>query len=200
MLRPILEYFLRSFKGPASPAVKDFWGKIARYQSGGSGPTYFLAWITAFCFWDEKGQNLSRLPDRRGCALNGVLYHRVANEQIPSGYVSAPVTLSDNGKIHHAKMLARSVGIQASRYPGQLSTGTPLLMQTGTRTGDATHTTTAGSTQLDTLQPVSGWWMLKIDPDAPDPETQHKLREQKQSENIRMQLEDSRKRCDQGVQ
>ncbi|PPJ52795.1 hypothetical protein CBER1_11284 [Cercospora berteroae] len=178
MLRPILKYFLMSFEEPAAPAVEDFRGKIAHHQSGGNGPTHLSGWIAAFCFWDEKGQSLFRLPDRNGCDLD------------------VPVTLNDNGKVHHTKMLAGSVGIQASCSPSQLSTGMPSLKQNSSSTGDASRTATIGSTQLDTLQPVCGWWMFEIDPDAPDPETQRKLREQKQSEHMRKQSEDMRKQLD----
>ncbi|CAK1364468.1 hypothetical protein CB0940_08151 [Cercospora beticola] len=191
--------FLMSFEEPAAPAVKDFWGKTAHHQSGNSGPTYLSGWITAFCFWDEKGQSLVRLPDRNGCEVDGALYHRVDTKQIPSDYFSVPVTLNDKGKVHHTKMTTGSVGIQTSYSPSRFSTGMPSSKQSGISTVDASRTAIAGSAQRDTLQPVSGWWTFEVDPNAPDPETQHKLREQKQLEHIRKQLEDSRKRCDQGV-
>ncbi|GIZ45724.1 hypothetical protein CKM354_000887900 [Cercospora kikuchii] len=199
ILRPILKYFLMSFEEPASPAVKDFWGKIAHHQSGHSGPTYLSGWITAFCFWDEKGQSLVRLPDEKGCELNDVLYHRVDTKQIPSGYVSVPAKLNANGKVHHTKILAGSVGIQASHSPSHSSTGMPSPEWSGNSTGNAFRLATAGSTKLDTLQPVSEWWMFEVDPNAPDLETQHKLREQKQLEDMGKQFEEKMKRCDQGV-
>ena len=40
LLKPILKRFVQSFDDPDLEYIRDFWQKIAKYDSGGSGPTY----------------------------------------------------------------------------------------------------------------------------------------------------------------
>jgi hypothetical protein len=58
LLKPVLTRFVRTFDEPHSAETKDFWQRIAHFENGGSGPTWLSGWITAFCFWDEKGKRL----------------------------------------------------------------------------------------------------------------------------------------------
>ena len=62
LLKPVLQRFVRSFDEPVGKEVLEFWGQIAHHISGGSGPSYYSGWITAFCFWDEKGKSMYRKP------------------------------------------------------------------------------------------------------------------------------------------
>ncbi len=154
LLKPVISRFVQTFKSPDSSATKDFWQKIAHHSGGGSGPTYLSGWITAFCFWDEKGRTL-HVPGRnppsssvtetfgrssfRGSApelkLDGVKYHKVDTQDIAPGWVSVPVKVDDNGTIHDTRMAAGSVGVKV----------------TSSEKGDV----------LDTVQPVSGWWIFE---------------------------------------
>ncbi|MCJ1249912.1 hypothetical protein MMC30_007138 [Trapelia coarctata] len=59
LLKPILSRFIASYDDPASEDVLLFWNRIAHYK-GGSGSNYFSGWITAFCFWNNKGRCLYR--------------------------------------------------------------------------------------------------------------------------------------------
>lgn len=68
LLRPVLRHFVASFDPEPSPAVKDFWSKIA-HQTGGSGPYFLSGWITAFCFWDEDGKSLYHKHETSGPQL-----------------------------------------------------------------------------------------------------------------------------------
>ncbi|ODM14865.1 hypothetical protein SI65_09617 [Aspergillus cristatus] len=144
LLTPVLKRFVACFDDPASPDLRDFWGRCAHYYSGGSGPTYLSGWVTAFCFWNEYGEPLYHgRPGEwdTGCELDGVAFHRVETEDIPAGYASVPVKLNDNGMEYDTMMLAGMIGIQASSS-GQLLEG-------------------ASETGLDSIQPVSGWWMYE---------------------------------------
>ena len=62
LLKPVVQRFIRSFDEPAGKEVLEFWGQIAHYLSGGSGPSYYSGWITAFCLWDHEGKSMYRKP------------------------------------------------------------------------------------------------------------------------------------------
>jgi hypothetical protein len=169
LLRPILRNFVKSFDSPLSAATKDFWGKIAHRKYMGSGPTFLEGWITAFCFWDKNGKMLYKEKmlredgdvsedddfDGTGCELDGVTYHSVDTEEIPAGSASVPVTVDDNGLIHHTKMLAGSVGIEAKRSD-------PSINESNEENADQQEMQRSG---LDTIQPVSGWIMFETAPE-----------------------------------
>jgi len=140
LLKPVLTSFLASFNAPEDPNVIDFWQKIVHSENNGSGPTYLSGWITTFCFWTSEGKCLVG-PYGRGVELGGVRYHVVDLEDVPQGYAAVPVEVNDNGKIYSTRMVAGSVGIRLS------SSGEPLDGQE--RTG------------MDTMQPLSGWWMYE---------------------------------------
>jgi hypothetical protein len=65
LLKPVLARFVRSFdEGWAeSKEGREFWQRIAHDEAGGSGPSYFSGWITAFCTFNDKGICLARLKD-----------------------------------------------------------------------------------------------------------------------------------------
>ena len=142
LLRPILSRFVKSFDEPASKDTVNFWQRIAHYEWGGSGPSYYSGWITAFCFWNEDGKLLHTTDSRYGkrLRLDGVVYHRVDSEKVPAGYSSVPVTVDDNGDVFDAMMVAGSVGINCTSGGAELADGI------------------AG---LDTISAETGWWMFE---------------------------------------
>ena len=182
LLRPVLEYFVRSFDSPDDPGVLSFWTRIA-HQNGGSRRHYLSGWITAFCFWDPDGKDLynpptgtvdtndrsASYPTSPGCDIDGTLYHRVDTNDIPNGYVSLPVTVDDNGVIHKTRMVAGSVGIQLRSSGLPVDESQANMYGPRSAWGSNGDTTYAGGgpgvgypVNLDTLQPVSGWWMYEI--------------------------------------
>ena len=172
LLIPILDFFVRSFEEPDSPAVVDFWSKIAHRESNSSGPSYLSGWLTAFCFWDADGKSFYNtymsmhiLNKDKCCEINGAEYHQLDIAQIPVGYVSVPVKVDDNGHEIKTRMVAGSVGIAVWSSGDKLDTSqthahwkrpgfqreyVPMKPEVGLMTG------------LDTLQPVSGWWMYEL--------------------------------------
>jgi hypothetical protein len=175
LLSHILDYFIRSFESVDDPKVVEFWSKIADRHSGGSGPSYLSGWITAFCFWDPEGKLLYHEPrvdfgvyddSERGCNLDGTIFHRVNTEDIPDAYVSVPVMVDDNGHKTKTRMVAGLVGIAASSSGEKLDTtnnhkywfrapfAEPRFKDITPVVGDVTG--------LDSLQPVSGWWMYEL--------------------------------------
>ncbi|KAK8093886.1 hypothetical protein PG997_000571 [Apiospora hydei] len=57
-LRPILRRCVRSFDAPEDDAIKEFWNNICTIHAMGCGGTehYYTSWITAFCFWQARGE------------------------------------------------------------------------------------------------------------------------------------------------
>lgn len=179
LLKPVLKRFLKTIQNPDSEEVLDFWQRIVHQYNMGSGPTYLSGWITAFCFWNADGKLLyrdegpptkwneerdgnfryndktsfeaafpgekDRQKDWNGLStpyltLDGAFYHRVDIDTVPPGYGSVPVNVDDNGHEYDTTMIAGSVGIKGK------SSGRPLQ---------------DGEPGLDTIQPVTGWWIFK---------------------------------------
>jgi hypothetical protein len=61
---------------------------------------------------------------------------------VPAGWTSVPVELNDSGNIINAAMVAGSVGMQILSSGNELEVGN-------------------GETGVDTVQPLSGWWMYE---------------------------------------
>ncbi|GLB12572.1 hypothetical protein AtubIFM57258_010256 [Aspergillus tubingensis] len=150
LLRPVLQNFIVSFDEPTLESVREFWGLCADRISGGSGPSYLSGWITAFCYWDEKGQPMDK--GTPGCELDGVQFHRVDFDEIPGAFASVPMKVDDNGTEYETELVAGVIGIQAS-----------CGKQTTAAIGDA-------EAQQDTIQPASGWWIYEKEPAAENPE------------------------------
>jgi hypothetical protein len=165
LLVPVLDFFVRTFERCDDPEVVEFWSKIADSENNGSGPTYLSGWITAFCFWDGDGKPMHSGP-AAGCEINGTQYHKLDMDDIPVGFVSVPVTLDDNGQLIKTRMVAGSVGIAASSSGDKLDTSWTQARWYNPQFGEPQYTPvkpevsdTAG---LDSLQPVSGWWMYEV--------------------------------------
>jgi hypothetical protein len=179
LLKPVLGYFVRSFDEPDGTEVKSFWNRIVHLHPGGSGPTYLSGWITAFCFWDFEGKLLYEPPRQApgswttastiGCNLDGTLYHCVDDLKIPAGYMGVPVTVLDGSAVGtKCRMVAGSVGIQCN------SSGKPMEIiprmsnmsnrhiGRGRTIGGLTGKATEEVVGLDSVQPLSGWWMFEM--------------------------------------
>lgn len=63
LLLPVLSRFVRAFDDPDGTENLDFWQKVCHRSGGGSGPTYFSGWLTAFCVFDADGKWLGNKPD-----------------------------------------------------------------------------------------------------------------------------------------
>jgi hypothetical protein len=108
------------------------------------------------------------------------LYHRLNIKEIPDGSASVPVTVDDNGDVYKARMVAGSVAFRVTsggemlpirRYPIGYDRGAnggiilryrepPPVPQPG----------------LDSLQPISVWWIYKVDETTEGKKTQEEER------------------------
>jgi hypothetical protein len=165
LLKPVLGYFVRSFDEPEASEVLSFWNRIAHWRYMGSGSTSLSGWITVFCFWDVKGRALCgrqeespyNPPRSPRCDIDGTVYHLVAMNQIPSGYMGVPVAVRFSTKKY--RMVAGSVGIRCTSS-GQPTDRSALgVGGLGSAISSTTGPEVAG---LDSLQPVSGWWIYEL--------------------------------------
>ncbi|KAI9780639.1 MAG: hypothetical protein M1839_006580 [Geoglossum umbratile] len=152
LLAPIIEHMIASFDQPNSQRVKDFWLRACHFagQDGSAEIETLSGWITAFCFWWDKGPRnegysdellsddlLGEDVDRKRLILDGIPYPIIHRTSIPKGVVSVPVTVQDfeSGLEHATTIIAGSVGVTA--------------------------TAAGGGKDPTTVQPKSGWWMLE---------------------------------------
>lgn len=165
LLRPVLSYMVASFtEGPGNPGVVDFWSRIIDRTSG-SGMDYLDGWMVAFCFWDEDGKRLAKMGPNRSSSseLFNLPYLAVDFDQVPAGFVSVPVIYippgEDNQDVQiETKLLAGFVGYE------EICHATHAVEVEGDAQAVEEHQK-AGDTApewLDTLKPVTGWWMYEV--------------------------------------
>ncbi|KAF5858774.1 hypothetical protein ETB97_003776 [Aspergillus alliaceus] len=93
------------------------------------------------------------------------------------GFASAPVKVNDNGDEYETAMVAGLVGIRAT------SSGAPLAApnREDNLEGSDIHPQDSQSSQqtvsLDSIQPVSGWWMYEKE-DVKAEEEQQRVKEE----------------------
>lgn len=139
LLEPILRRFIRAFDDPGHAEILDFWNRIFSHHHMFSGDDYYSGWITAFCFWNSKGRRIG-YQSRKALDLDGAKYYNISSPDVPSGYLTVPVKVDDNGDEFDAEMVAGSVGMICSS------------------SGDEDE---EGLVGLDTVEPMSGWWIYE---------------------------------------
>jgi len=117
LLRPILRRFVDAFDGQRDI---DFWQRICHRHSGGSGPSRYSGWITAFCVWSPEGKWQGRKPEnfpfsdreKEQLTLDGTPYPLIETSDVPAGFAEVDVLLDDNGAMFDCLMVAGHVGYQ----------------------------------------------------------------------------------------
>ena len=123
----------------------DFWQKIAHFHNMGSGLTYLSGSITAFCFWSSEGKLLYNEHDMKDLGLDRVLFHRIDYNKVRTATVEVPVKVED---LTERREYETCILAGCSAYQGSVSK-------------DATS---RGSTEIDTLQPMSTWLIYELKP------------------------------------
>ncbi|KAJ6513728.1 hypothetical protein C8R47DRAFT_618166 [Mycena vitilis] len=166
LLEPVISRFVRAFDDPNGKSNVDFWQNVAHFEPGGSGPSYYSGWITAFCVFSDRGKWMGprlnsgvvgsavapeSLTARQfwsayggyapgGLTLDGTRFHKIDCDNIPPSYAEVDVRLvSHNGESTQCSMTAGAVGIRvcSSEDPGLSPSG-----------------------KDDTLRPAIGWWLF----------------------------------------
>eukprot|EP01133_Synstelium_polycarpum_P007319 gene7319-8522_t len=110
MLNPVLDQFIAT--ASHKPDVK-WWNRIANYVGGGSGPSYISGWITVFAVFTEKGEWVGDKKEVK--LMSGTEkseWPLVDSQDVPAGFVSAPVTVEDNGKQFKTELIAGHIAIK----------------------------------------------------------------------------------------
>jgi len=158
VLKPVLAGFLETFRDPSGAAATRFWqGIVDEHRPNGSGCTTYSGWITAFCFWNEKGTCLHNNPVRN---LDGTRSVRLARSEIPNGFTKVPVTVVNMGEKIPTEMVAGLMGMRVRKFETD---------EEGKGGGSPASSPTAESSGglqkwegYDTLQPASGWFMQYV--------------------------------------
>ncbi|KAK5682333.1 hypothetical protein LTS10_005459 [Elasticomyces elasticus] len=135
LLQPVIRRFIKSLEDPDAEDVKYFWNKVVNRKSQGSGDTYLSGWITAFCFWGDKGECLAKPGEvDEPLTLDGIEYHAIeTNFRVPLGMITVPLLIIDSVGVDETVMVAGSTGIRCL--------------------GDGVAP--------DTMQPQSSWWIFE---------------------------------------
>jgi len=153
VLQPVLASFVDSFLNPEGRDTMSFWGAIcAEHAPNGSGTTTYSGWITAFCYWDEKGRCLHG----KASSSSAAQLVSLARSDVPMGFTKVPVTLLENGAPIKTEMVAGSVGIKVRNLAHEAAgveseSPSGLMAAGGSRKGS-----------YDTIQPESGWFLYRV--------------------------------------
>ncbi|KAL8706719.1 MAG: hypothetical protein Q9201_000244 [Fulgogasparrea decipioides] len=166
LLKPVLSRYVRSFDEPDSEEVASFWRRIAHYMDQGSGTTYYSGWITAFCFWDEKGRskhNMDSLGDGKAIASRDdsgdLVVPHSPGEEVSWDDAESPVLELDGVTYYRIDSAMVPPGYTSVPVKlddnGQVFEATMIAGSVGTK-----YMSSQGAGRpLDTIQPESGWWM-----------------------------------------
>lgn len=158
VLKPVLVGLLESFIEPEGAAARKFWQTIVdEHKPNGSGRVTYSGWITAFCYWDEKGECLHKANSGWGGGSSSAGSVRLSRSDIPVGFSKVPVTLLNQGVKIPTEMVAGSVGIKVRKF--EEGGDSPISSPTAESSGGLYRQRWDG---YDTLQPESGWFMYRV--------------------------------------
>ena len=169
LLKPVVQKFVRSFDEPVGKEVLEFWGKIAHHISGGSGPSYYSGWITAFCFWDEKGKTMYRKPPQMmsldydsDSDLDGPRPTGMGRTAGGNAWEEKKHLIVDGVDYHwvdskevppgYTSVLVK-VDDNGHKFEGIMVAGSVGIKASSSKRG--------GSGELDTMGAESGWWIFE---------------------------------------
>ncbi|KAF7305577.1 hypothetical protein HMN09_00810900 [Mycena chlorophos] len=165
LLHPVLARFVEAFDAPDSEENSNFWERVAHFQLGGSGPSYYSGWVNAFMVFDAEGKwtgypldtnsRPNDLPPESLSAadfwsryapsyvvnqthiltLDHTPYHKTDSMKVPAGYATVDVKLVIAGTEYPCAMAAGVMGIGAEKLDEKSEKG-----------------------DRQVLRPVVGWW------------------------------------------
>ncbi|KAF7343127.1 hypothetical protein MVEN_01743100 [Mycena venus] len=167
LLVPVISRFVVAFDSPDKSANVDFWQTVAHFVPGGSGPSFYSGWISAFCAFNEEGKWIG-LP----------LKENVPQASAPPDSLSAKdfwATYGDTKHYyftHHSKFSLDDTPfhmVECNNIPSSYVEVPVKLKEEGSdEVEDAkmlagvvgTLASDSGAVGTrDSVQPVTGWWM-----------------------------------------
>ncbi|KAJ7859106.1 hypothetical protein B0H13DRAFT_2075329 [Mycena leptocephala] len=153
LLVPVLSRFVTAFDNPNGKSNVEFWQNVAHFEPGGSGPSYYSGWITAFCAFNDKG-------DWLGPRLNPDIESSAAPESLPAsefwktygGCAASGLTL-DGTRFH--KIDCDNVPPSYAEVDCSMTAGV-----VGTRVSSSNDSGLSPSGKDDTIRPAIGWWLF----------------------------------------
>ncbi len=112
LLIPILENFVRTVRGENSDELKKWWNQICHMHPGGSGPTYMSGWLTTFCMMQEDDESCEFVfRNKKTAGKIQSQWPVIDIDDIPAGFLSAPIEIVVNNKVTQCKIYAGMMGI-----------------------------------------------------------------------------------------
>lgn len=155
LLTKVIEKMIETYDHPDDETTKDFWMKAVHktgWEGSGQGLESLSGWLTAFCFWNDKGEKITQytdmdirmyylfdhenLADRKRLWIDDVQFPIIRAKEVPKAVVEVPIKVVDTmaNMEYETTVIAGSVGMTA--------------------------TASESEAVYDTFQPRSGWWML----------------------------------------
>ena len=102
MLVPIFDNFVKTKEGNGDPL---WWNRICSRLGGGSGPSYISGWLSVFAVFGQKGRwQGGTFSVGTWLTKETSKWPIIDTSDLPSGVVTVPVLIDDNGKQYHSKM------------------------------------------------------------------------------------------------
>jgi len=174
LLKPVVARFVHAFDDPHGSENVDFWGKVAHKHSDGSGPTYLMGWVTAFCVFTAEGRwqgpRLQNLPssgsDKSYADLSGEAFAAKHFDPHPEGdpFIGQMYPTLDGVPYPHVNTVQISPGtIEADAKlddNGQVLQTLLVAGGVGSAVSSSGDKALSGSGERDTMRPVPGWWIF----------------------------------------
>jgi len=176
LLVPVISRFVRAFEEPESRENIDFWGKVAHHESGGSGPSYYTGWITAFCVFNEEtkgdhgwvGPRLNKqghASDVDPTTLSAAEFWKTYTPNPQKGYGQDTTLSLDSSVYHHIDSSEIPAGYtevdvkvidNGDEFPAILVAG-----MVGSEVRSSGDKELSGTGASDTVRCANGWWMAE---------------------------------------
>ncbi|PTB79817.1 hypothetical protein M440DRAFT_1437012 [Trichoderma longibrachiatum ATCC 18648] len=108
LLTKVVEKMIKTFDEPESQTTKDFWTRAVHHagRDGSLEIETLSGWITAFCRWDEKGENIGQVDDvgktwdgkcydRKRFVVDDVPFPIIRPKDIPRAATEVPIKVLD---------------------------------------------------------------------------------------------------------
>ena len=173
LLKPVLQRFVRSFDEPEGEEVVTFWGQIAHHARGGSGPSYYSGWITAFCLWDKEGKCMFRKPPQMISLDYGSDPDLDGPRPVGIGRRTAAGNAWEEGKhltldgVDYHRVESKEVPPGYTSVPVKVNDNGyefDAMMVAGSVGIKASNSERGGTGKLDTMSAESGWWIFEKTP------------------------------------